>query len=177
MKLPAFHCYLLACCLVCFSCSEPSLTGKWKLTRLKFVDARNNQTVFDVDLTDLQKARKELLSVPADHIDPTLGEHPNMEPLVDEMIEKMKTAGFELYKDGKFLMASNGAIFPTVEPGWHFGDSLDGRWKQVADTLTFDLGEDAYTYSVKFKILELNRSTLKLRELSPMTGNELNFSR
>ena len=177
MKRSALHCYLLVCCLICVSCSEPSLTGKWKLTRYKLVDARNNQTVLDVDLTDPQKARKALLSVPPDHINPALGEQPNIEPLVDETIKKMQAVGFELYKNGKFLMASNGYIVPTVEPGWHFSDSLDGKWQKKTDTLIFDLGEGSYTYSVQFKILELNKNTVKVRELSPMPGTELNFSR
>ena len=88
MKWLARHCWLFVCCLTWVSCSGPSLTGKWKLTRCKLVDARNNQTVFDVDLTNPQEARQALLSVPSDRINPALGEQPDIGLFVDETIKK-----------------------------------------------------------------------------------------
>jgi hypothetical protein len=120
--------FLFAFCLVLASCSRSKITGEWKMTECRLVDARNDRNVFQIDLNDLQKTRKELLlgasqGLVSDDPADSLG---NIDPIVDELLEDAKTAGFELRDNGEFLMVSKGLIVPTAVPGWHFGDSIAG---------------------------------------------------
>jgi hypothetical protein len=85
-----------------------------------------------------------------------------------------------LKSDNKFSMRSNGLIVPNAVPGWHFGDTLQGRWTKVKDKLVLSVGDDKHSYKWIFKVLQLTSKDLTLQELFDGfegRGNELRFVR
>ena len=62
-------------------------------------------------------------------------------------------------------MVSNGLIVPTAIPGWHFGDTVQGKWTKTNDTLILTTGEEKLVYKWNFKILLATDKDLKLQQV------------
>jgi hypothetical protein len=99
---------------------------------------------------------------------------------IDKYVASSLNTSMTLKNGNKFLMRSNGLIVPNAVPGWHFGDTLEGRWTKVKDTLVLSVGDDKLGYKWKFKVLQLTNKNLTLQELFDGfegRGNELRFIR
>jgi len=99
---------------------------------------------------------------------------------IDKWVTTTLQTSMTLDRDNRFNMKSNGLIVPTVTAGWHFGDSLQGKWATNKDTLVLSIGDDIQSYTWKYKIIELSKKDLKLQELFDGfegRGNELRFVR
>ena len=95
---------------------------------------------------------------------------------IDKYVASALSTNMILKSDNKFYMQSNGLIVPTAVPGWHFGDTLQGTWTKVKDTLILSIGDDKQGYKWKFKVLQVTTKNLKLQELFDGfegRGNEL----
>ena len=99
---------------------------------------------------------------------------------IDKYVASALSTNMTLKSDNQFYMRSNGLIVPTAVPGWHFGDTLQGRWTKVKDTLVLSVGDDKQGYKWKFKVLQVTSKDLKLQEMFEGfegRGNELRFVR
>ena len=99
---------------------------------------------------------------------------------IDRYVMSSLNTNMTITADNSFSMRSNWLIVPTAVPGWHFGDTLLGRWTRTKDTLRLSVGDDRHRYTWKFKILQLSGTDLTLQELFDgfeRRGNELRFTR
>jgi hypothetical protein len=176
MRLPGVQIYLLiALFTMTASCCGQSLTGHWKVQKVKLVDMMHHNT-FTVDLTKPDKVKKDMLS--------SFFKEPKEEGVridtaeIRADIQKKATAyqkgQLTLSGNNKFNMVSNGLIVPTSLPGRHFGNSLTGMWTKSKDLLTLSTGNQNQGYRSKFKILQLTGKSLKLQQISQgFKGNEM----
>ena len=84
---------------------------------------------------------------------------------VDSVIKRIRAASIVLKNDSKFLMISNGVILPQAIPGWHFADTLAGRWLQKNDTLVLRFDNNNSDLTIQYRIVELDKHVLVLRQL------------
>ena len=178
------------------SCSGQSLSGKWKLQQVDLIDVPTQTKKVTIDLTKPDKMKALLyeanipkedmkvdsLSVFDDNengMDTTVGLNA-MAADIDNYVAASLNTNMTLKSDSKFYMRSNGLIVPNAVPGWHFGDTLQGRWTKVKDTLVLSIGDDKQGYKWKFKVLQVTSKDLKLQEVFDGfegRGNELRFFR
>lgn len=197
MKLTTTQLLLLFCVFILTtSCSGQSLSGKWKLQQVDLIEVPNQTKKFTIDLTQPDKVKALLyeanipqgemkadsLSVfdkDKSSIDTTVDIN-EMRADIDKYVASFLTTNMTLKSDNTFYMKSNGLIVPTAVPGWHFGDTLQGRWTKEKDTLVLSIGDDKQGYKWKFKVLQVTSKDLKLQEVFDGfegRGNELRFVR
>ena len=197
MKLTTTQIILLfSVLMLTTSCSGQSLSGKWKLQQVDLIDVPSQTKKFTIDLTKPDKMKallheanipKEVMKVDSlsvfddneNDMDTTVDLN-EMRADIDNYVDASLNTNMTLKSDNKFYMRSNGLIVPNAVPGWHFGDTLQGRWTKVKDTLVLSIGDDKQGYKWKFKVLQVTSKDLKLQELFDGfegRGNELRFVR
>ncbi len=149
------------------SCSGQSLTGRWKVQKVKLLDMMHTKN-FTIDLTKPDKVKKDMLS--------SFFQEPQEEGFeidtaeikadIDKTVVAYQKAELTLMDNKIFDMVSNGLLVLTSVPGWHFGDSLTGTWTKSNDLLTLSIGDNNQGYQWKFKILQLTSKNLKLQQIS-----------
>jgi hypothetical protein len=177
------------------SCSGQSLSGRWKLQQVDLIDVHNQAKKFTIDLTKPEKMKTLLYeaNIPEENImvdSLSLDDEENgidtsrnvneMKADIDKYVAASLNTSMTLKSDNKFYMNSNGLIVPTAVPGWHFGDTLSGRWTKVKDTLVLSIGDGKQGYKWRFKVLQVTSKDLKLQEVFDGfegRGNELRFVR
>jgi hypothetical protein len=197
MRLTTIQILLLfSAIILTTSCSGQSLSGRWKLKQVDLMDVPNQTKKFTIDLSkpDKMKALLYEANIPEENIkvdslsldndednsiDTSL-DVDEMKADIDKYVASAINTSMMLKSDNKFYMRSNGLIVPTAVPGWHFGDTLQGRWTKVKDTLVLSIGDDKQGYKWKFKVLQVTSRDLKLQEVFDGfegRGNELRFVR
>jgi len=198
MRLTTIQSLLLILVIILItSCSGQSLSGQWKLRQVDMMDVPNQRKQFTLDLTKPEKMKTDLYEasllkeqgLKTDSINALNDEIDDMVTTVDVStmkaeIEKFVTSAINtsltLRSDNKFYMKSNGLIVPTAAPGWHFGDTLQGKWIKNKDTLVLSIGDNKQDYTWKFKILQVTNKDLRIQEIFDGfegRGNELGFIR
>jgi hypothetical protein len=179
MKQIIHSCLLIGLTIVVTSCSDQSISGHWKVQKIKLED-RIRDTTFTVDLTKPEQVKTDMFNLiiqehwqeghPMDSI--------NMKADINAIVESYLKSGLSLKENNRFDMRSHGLIIPKAIPGWNFGDSLQGKWAKQNDTLILSVGDHEDVYTWKFRILETNRKEMRLKEIfenSEDHGNELWF--
>jgi len=192
MKLNANLLLLLLLTIVlATACSEQTLVGKWKLEQIDLMDIPHQTKRFTLDLTQPEKMKTLLyeenlpgIDVKADtinNLDKGEAIDPDkMKAQIDQYVMTALNTGMTLDQDQKFYIISNGLVVPVTEPGWHFGEKLQGTWSRVKDTLVLSIGDGSMGYQWKYRIIQLTDNHLDLQEVFDGfsgKGNELRFVR
>ena len=61
-------------------------------------------------------------------------------------------------------MINNSVIIPNVIPGWHFGDTLAGKWSNNSGGFFLTMENNGATVPFRYRILKLERDSLLLEE-------------
>ena len=182
--------------VVVTSCKNQSLSGQWKLRQVDLIDVPNQKSRFTIDFTQPEQMRAYLYkaNLPEINMERDTSSDLNNEAIdmdttmdvdamradIDQYVASSLDANMKLGDDHQFYMKSNGWIVPTAVPGWHFGDSIQGSWATIQDTLIFSIGDNSQDYKWKFKILQVTDKDLRLQEVFDGfegRGNELRFVR
>ena len=68
-------------------------------------------------------------------------------------------------------MESFGLIIPTALPGWHFGDTLIGKWKiNKSNYLVLTLGDNEDSYTSFYKIIKFTKDRLTIGQTNENNG-------
>jgi hypothetical protein len=164
------------------SCARQGLSGNWKLQRVEIMDVPHQKKIFTLDLTRPEKIKADMYK---DHQQQALAEGSGIDSTelmtdINKTVSSYLQARLILDDDNQFRATGGGLIIPSAIPGWHFGDSSQGRWTKTNDTLLLFIGDDSQGYTSKFKILKVTGKDLKLQEIFENfegKGNELFFVR
>ena len=150
-----------------FSFGQTNIVGIWKTTRVSYYDifSKTKKLIYDFEKTD--SIKKELYNQYLNH-DTTDNEYVKYDTVkfkteLETNFKKFQLTRLEFRKNNSFYMISNGLIIPTVEPGWHFGDKLIGKWSKTK-TLKLMIGTRKINRIFVYKIKELNNNKLVLAQ-------------
>jgi hypothetical protein len=173
---------LFAIMVLTSSCSGQILVGQWKLQQVKVFDVPHHRKMYTLDLTRPDKIKADLFKDFQQQAKEEGGEIDTAEVKTDinQTVASYLKSKMTLSANYEFRIVSNGLIVPTAVPGWHFGDTLQGKWIKKNDTLVLSIGDSDHGHRWKFKMLQATGDILRLRELfEPLEGkeNELWFVR
>jgi hypothetical protein len=147
------------------SCSSTTLNGEWKTVRVKFVNLRGPDTT--IDLSEPQKLKANMLTSLLNEREKWRSSQDvaKMKADIESNVKLFLETGLNLSHNDQFEMVSNGLIISNSIPGWNFGNVISGTWTGHNDILTLATGKSSKDYQWTFKVLELTRSTLRIKQV------------
>lgn len=167
LKIPS----LISLAVLLFSCNDRNnLIGEWKPVSIKFLNQLEWQKPSTVDLTNTDSLRiiliKERLNELNEENSNELVDSLEVAKRIDSAISYYQQASLTLKSDKSFVMISNSIILPSAIPGWHFGDTLMGKWTQKNDSLTLTVGDNETHFDFQYTIAQPNQNLIILKEVS-----------
>lgn len=166
MRLTTVQLFLIITFLAA-SCARQGLTGNWKLQQVDIMDVPHQKKIFTLDLTQPDKMKTDLFK---NHQQQALEDGHVMDSAelmadINRTVASYLQARLILEDNNQFKVTGNGLIIPIAIPGWHFGDSSQGKWTRTKDTLALFIGDDRQGHTSKFRILQVTDKNLKLEEI------------
>ena len=151
---------ILSIAITCSCKNQKSLIGNWDTTSVSFHDymSKSNFTIYDRNNQDVVKEMllKKYLEQKGD-------DSSGLKEKLDKDFLKYNSSNLILETDSSFFMKSFGIIIPTTEPGWHFGDTLAGKWTHYGNnTLKLEIGDIGINHPFFFKINKLTYDSLNI---------------
>ena len=169
----------------CSCKNEKSLIGNWKTTKVSFHDIKSKSTFTIYDRNNEDSIKENLVQKYLNQSSSDSNEYGNntteLRKELDKDFLKFKNSNLILETDSTFYMQSFGLIVPRTEPGWHFGDTLSGKWSHNNNmTLKLQLGDITISHPFFFKITKLTYDSLAISMTDESYGDpfvDIEFAR
>ncbi len=166
------HFLIIICAvLILMSCGAPKeifLAGTWKPTKVSHIGQMNYdslEVIYDEQNNDSIKANALRRYISEKNVDSAFFIIDTLKFKADIAVEFLKydSSILILFKDSTFFMKSFGIIIPIAQPGWHFGDTLAGKWWQIEkEFLIMQIGDEKLSNQFLYKIISLTKDKLIL---------------
>ena len=161
-----FTCVILPVIMSLSSAAEAQVvTGKWRLSKIHFLPAEPNDTLFILDLSKPDKVKADLYKSYDFEEGEDAEDSVTVKKDIEKTVKQFQKARLHLSNNNRFNMISNDIIISEAYPGRHIGNTINGKWKKEDDQLILTAGSANKELKYNFTIVKLTARQLVMKQV------------
>lgn len=169
MKLAISLLSSLLCLLILPGPSEAQIAGIWKIRKATIAKTRSGQSL-TIDLADLKKSQKDIETFFSKKYREEGGF--GVAGQAGQILSSLRRTRLSFLDSQRFFMETYGMMIPKVIPGYHFGDTVSGKWSLEDKMLTLSIGQNPNGPSFRYRIVAQHNNLLTLAMIVSPEGEE-----